>query len=197
MSPKWMASGSPEEMEKRAELERTQRAEERAAWANLYHVYTRCVEIAEKVWEGKLAVAKLDQQQLAETMRDRSAQIALTVPENTLDVVDASIPVPLFTPRDRMQFIKEVGATLLISADKRNLMVRFPKERLPDAEAKPEAPEGLTVEATPGVVEGDLDTEAGQAAASGAPLGLAWRRIQPYTDGGGAFLATLTRSLGF
>jgi len=154
-----MASGSPEEMEKRAELERTQRAEERAAWANLYHVYTRCVEIAEKVWEGKLAVAKLDQQQLAETMRDRSAQIALTVPENALDVVDASIPVPLFTPRDRMQFIKEVGATLLISADKRNLMVRFPKE-VSDAETKSEAPQEPGIQAASGPAEGTLDDDA-------------------------------------
>ena len=156
MSPKWMASGSPEELEKRAELERTQRAEERAAWANLYHVYTRCVEIAEKVWEGKLAVAKMDQQVLAEMMRDRvTGDHSGAVSRD----VHSEIPVPLFTPRDRMQFIKEVGATLLISADKRNLMVRFPKE-VSDAETKSEAPQEPGIQAASGPAEGTLDDDA-------------------------------------
>ena len=80
---------------------------------------------------------------------------------------DVSIPVPLFTPRDRLQFLKETAATLLISADRRNLNVRFPKEE-PDAPQEPEAPEGAAVEAASGTDEAGMDAEAGELAEQGS-----------------------------
>lgn len=63
-------------------------------------------------------------------MRDRERPVRYTTGEPIPHLVtDCSIPTPLFTPRDRQQFVKEVAATLLISADRRQLNVRFPKEK--------------------------------------------------------------------
>lgn len=105
------------------------RIAERARWAEFQRIYDRCVAIADATWSDRLDSAQLVQNDLAEGMRDRRRD----------GVVPAEIPVPLFTPRDREQFIKEVAATLLISADRRNLTA-LPEPK--DAETKPsEGPE--------------------------------------------------------
>lgn len=126
---------------------------ERQRWAELYHIYERCVEISETIWGERLDAAQATQQGIAETMRDR-------IRERTSDIVsgfDGSIPVPLFTPRDRQQFVKEVAATLLISADRRNLTVQFPEEPAPASDG---------VEAASGVDEGPgLDLEVAHISA--------------------------------
>jgi len=198
MSPKYMASGSPEAIEAAAQKMAHERGIERAEWANLWRIYERCVEISELVWTERLDAAQGVQQRLAEEMRDRGYEspaiaaarrrfmdalrggatpvseaqasyvAALSDPNNfphggTLDA--GEIPVPLFTPRDRAQFVKEVAATLLISADRRNLSVRFPKEKPTDAPTQPEANEGI--EAASGTSETDMEQEAEQVAAQG------------------------------
>lgn len=127
---------------------------ERNAWLTLWRTYERCVEISERVWEKKLDAAQLQQAELAGGMHRRESEIQ----------------VPSFTPRDRAQFVKEVAATLLISADRRQLNVRFPKEKPTDVETKPEAENGTSIEAASGTAEEAMDIEAGQLSdASGTP----------------------------
>lgn len=111
---------------------------ERAQWRQLREVYRRCVAIAEDVWAEKLDQAQAEQILLAEEMRDRAE--AIETPQTvTTDPrymvkggaevftppvtqwIPREIPVPLFTPRDRLQFIKEVTVALLIEAGKRSL----------------------------------------------------------------------------
>ena len=115
-------------------LERTQRAEQHR-WNELRARYQRCVEIADAVWGDRLATAQLAQAAMAEAMRDRGLVSVVPIPPNeivkggprseTLSE-SGSIPVPLFTDRDREQFLKEVAATLLIAADKAGLSVTLP-----------------------------------------------------------------------
>lgn len=107
------------------------RGVERAAWAELFHTYERCVEIAERVWKARIEDASAQQHALAAQMRDRPTSNHVDAAMGR--ITDAGIPVPLFTPRDRQQFVKEVAATLLIGADRRNLTVLYPRE--------PETPE--------------------------------------------------------
>ena len=113
---------------------------ERSRWRELYGMYERCVEISETIWGERLDAAQEVQQGIAERMRDRGMQIPGNAPFAAHVNPHGEIPVPLFTPRDRQQFVKEVAATLLISADRRNLTVQFPKE--PPTESQPEAASG-------------------------------------------------------
>lgn len=145
------------------------RVEERRRWAEMARVYSRCVQLAEAEWSDRLDAAQAIQQRLAEEMRDRMRALTERQKDGlvaagdmdlarTLALVD--IPVPLFTPRDRLQFLKEVTTALLIEAGKRNLgAMPEPKEK-PDAapeQAPGEAPAG---EAASGTSEADLDAEA-------------------------------------
>lgn len=166
---------SDEAKQKAAERLAHEKGIERRAWLTLWRTYERCVEISERVWTAKLEKASAQQQELAIQMR--AHRINEPVPPSVvereitgylIEQRDGSIPVPLFTPRDRVQFVKEVAATLLISADRQNLHVYFPKDK-PDAGTEPQAGDGSGTEAASGTSEESLDTEAGQVAASGAP----------------------------
>jgi len=154
----------------RQQREQHARKNERAQWAQLYRIYERCVEITEKVWSARLDAAQEVQQDLAEEMRDR---LRFDNKDGRVLVHEGVIPVPLFTPRDRLQFLKECAATLLISADRRSLTVLFPKEE-PDAAPQPPEGEVTAVEAASGTDEGSLDGEATDLAEAGerAPLSL-------------------------
>jgi hypothetical protein len=132
------------------------KVEERRRWAELREVYLRCVAIAEQAWNERLDAAQATQQQLAEQMRDREESRHYT--DGKLVAVNpGEIPVPLFTPRDRQQFLKEVAATLLISADRRNL----------GATPEPKPVEETAPEAASGTDEGLLDQEAEEVAGQG------------------------------
>ena len=128
------------EQKKRADL----LAAERLAWWKLRAVYERCIAIAEQVWEERLDTAQCVQQNLAEEMRDRtrtqSADTGLPSERQPLYRASVEIPVPLFTPRDRQQFIKEVATTLLIEANRRGLNAT--PEPKPEQETAPEAASG-------------------------------------------------------
>lgn len=145
-----------------AEQERIRRgyaAQERADWAEMQHVYERCVAIAEKVWQEKIDTASAQQQTLAEQMRDR-------VWPTSYGVYPREIPVPLFTPRDRVQFVKEVATTLFIEAGSRNRNLT----------AKYKDPNGETeLAATEKAVTHEVPVEAASGAdetQSDAPLAL-------------------------
>ena len=134
---------------------------ERRAWAELYHSYDRCVVIAESVWDERLNEAQEAQQVVAERMRDRTIDpIDRSVFPGTTtflsDPREASIHVPLFTPRDRLQFIKEVATTLFIEAGtrNRNLTASY-KEPQPDAKTQQADEAGPVVEAASGADETD------------------------------------------
>lgn len=164
---------SEEAKQKAAERLAHEKGIERRAWLTLWRTYERCVEISELVWKSKLEEASAQQQTLAEQMRDRTVigepvkyVAGNGVTQAVTHLQDGAIPVPLFTPRDRAQFVKEVAATLLISADRQNLHVYFPKDK-PDAETQPEAGNGSGAEAASGTSEEALDTEAGQVATQG------------------------------
>ena len=116
------------------------RVEERRRWAEFHRRYERCVAIAEAIWEDRPDAAQLVQQRLAEDMRDRRRE----------GILPMEIPVPLFTPRDREQFIKEVATHLNIEANRQNLSA-LPE--LKDAETKPEAGAETAPEAAAGVDE--------------------------------------------
>lgn len=121
-----MSYDPPEQWPEQTARDRVRREKaerERKDWAELYHIYERCVGIAEKIWKEKLDTAAAQQQTLAEQMRDR-CHVGVVGGFNYA-AADGEIPVPLFTPRDRLQFVKEVGATLLISADRRNLTALY------------------------------------------------------------------------
>lgn len=116
---------------RRAKVER--KLEERRRWAELQRTYERCLVIADDVWSERLDAAQQAQQGLAEQMRDRGSRTE-TVAGKSYEVypaLDREIPVPLFTPRDRQQFIKEVATTLLIEANRRGLTVDPGAERCP------------------------------------------------------------------
>lgn len=122
---------------------------ERADWAELQHIYERCVAIAEHLWNDRLAIAQHQQYKLAEAMRDRVTPYGSP----------KEIPVPLFTPRDRLQFLKEVSTALLIDAGKRNLRALY-REVEPHAETQPEAPSQPGIEAASGANESPVDEMA-------------------------------------
>lgn len=134
-------------------------ARERAEWLQLQHIYERCIAIGEKVWGDKLKIAAAQQQTLAEQMRDRGTVYYVNIEGQRRMIEGPSIPVPLFTPRDRVQFLKEVGATLLIDARSHNLTAYYKDKNgeteLAAAEKAPEA-QG-PVEAASGADEADAD----------------------------------------
>lgn len=128
------------------------KVEERRRWAELQRTYERCVVIADDVWSERLDAAQTTQQTLAETMRDRGSRTE-TVAGKSYEVypaLDREIPVPLFTPRDRQQFIKEVATTLLIEANRRNLTVT---PEVKDAPPEPPQVEATAPEAASGTDE--------------------------------------------
>jgi hypothetical protein len=137
------------------------KVEERRRWAELREVYLRCIAIAEQAWEDRLDAAQTVQHDLAVEMRDRVRPDGpVTIPMEWA----SEIPVPLFTPRDREQFLKEVAATLLISADRRNL----------GATPEPKAEQETAPEAASGTDEASMDAEAVGLVEAGerAPLSL-------------------------
>jgi hypothetical protein len=132
--------------------------EERRRWRELRNTYERCVAISEQIWSPKLEAAAAQQQTLAEQMRDRPIKMTIEEPGTwsdeqiaaVLSRCDSSIPVPLFTPRDRLQFLKEAAVALLISADRRNLTSHYRDTDDAETETPPagEATEaGATAEA--------------------------------------------------
>ena len=164
---KFMHPESEEAKAKKAAEEKHYAALERNEWLQLWRIYERCVDIAHKVWDAKLEAASAQQQTLAEQMRDRAPHVPERFGVGVIVPESREIPVPLFTPRDRLQFIKEVAVNLTISAGQRGLSIRFPKEWTPkDAETKPEAGNGSGVEAAPSTIESALDAEAAQIADS-------------------------------
>lgn len=119
--------------EKRARTLKAAKDREREDWRQLYRRYSRCVDIATGIWMSRLEIAAAQQQALAEQMRDREVI--------GQEVRRSEIPVPLFTPRDRWQFIKEVATALNITAERAGLTVRFPKEPVTEPEPAEEAPD--------------------------------------------------------
>jgi len=122
----------------------------------------------EQVWGDRLDAAQMMQQELAEEMRDRVGG------SHWADAVDTDgnkipgmmrmvseggeIPTPLFTPRDRVQFLKEATVAFLIFGEKRGLSATpEPKEDTPPA-----------IEAASGTDEASLDAEAGALAEQGS-----------------------------
>jgi len=104
---------------------------EAKAWKALAATYAQCVDVAIEQWDGMIGLASAAQQKLAEEMRDRkNAHGEFPLSDGTL----VEIPVPreihvsVFTPRDRLQFLKEVSVTLLIEASKRGLSVTEPED---------------------------------------------------------------------
>src|SRR5882724_7386713 len=94
---------------------------ERRRWWELAESYARCVRIAHDEWEAELDQAEGEQRGLAIEMRDRTAPgVRATGKEYEQD---RSIPVPLLTPRDKVQFLKEAAVTLFIEACKKSLPV--------------------------------------------------------------------------
>lgn len=139
---------------------------ERDEWLQLYRVAERCVVLAHKLWDADLEKAAAQQQTLVEQMRDRRVPAAWSVGGMLPEEKDAAIPAPLFTPRDRLEFLKGFAVTLFIDARKSNLTVLY-KE--PSGEA--DAPETSD------------RTEAGQAAAEAASL-VALVPLDPNADYG-------------
>lgn len=131
--------------------------EERRRWAEYDRTYRRCLAIAEDVWAERLDAAQQAQQKLAEEMRDRQRP-------RGIDVLDAvAIPVPLFTPRDRLEFLGRATTNLMIGTEKRGLTVT---PELKDAPKEPEAGEAPAIEAASGVAE-VADAEAAALAEAG------------------------------
>jgi hypothetical protein len=169
VSGKWMHPDSEEAKEAEANRRKEAIEIERRRWWELRESAERCVGIAEAIWTARLDAAQVTQQKLAEEMRDRDTEqspeweeyreailsgdphrIALCgerykrylIAGGTLPARGAGgIPVPLFTPRDRLQFLKEFATTLLISADRRNLPVTREAKRA-EQEAPSEAASG-------------------------------------------------------
>src|SRR2546421_10989831 len=102
------------------EKERVQH--ERLRWWELEEAARRCIAISEHLWDERLAAAIAAQRQLAETLRDRTSQ-GTRADGVTKYEIDRGVPTPVFTPRDRLQFLKEFATTLLISARQQQLPV--------------------------------------------------------------------------
>src|SRR2546430_6961503 len=95
---------------------------ERLRWWELEEAARRCIAVSEHLWDKRLAAAISAQRQLAETMRDRTSH-GTRADGVTKYEIDRGVPVPVFTPRDRLQFVKEFATTLLISARQQQLPV--------------------------------------------------------------------------
>lgn len=133
------------------------RIAERARWAEFQRIQERCIAIAEAIWNPRLDIAEAKQRRLAEEMRDRTFTSggAITDYGESLRTEgyageEKAIPVPLLTPRDRQQFIKEVAAGYSIDARYRNLGA-LPE--LKDAPSKSPEGEGAAPEAASGTDE--------------------------------------------
>src|SRR5262245_3660094 len=111
------------EREQREARAKENRIHERRAWKMFALRYQRCVELAETVWNERLDDAQEVQTKLAVDMRDRFTAPLMTQGGQVIPPRDKGIPVPMFTPRDRVQFIKEVATALNISAEKMGLVV--------------------------------------------------------------------------
>lgn len=146
--PKYMAPGTAEEIEAAQKRRLAAKIEERRRWTELQNVYARCIALAEDAWKEKLSAAQEAQQALAEEMRDRSVTYHTERDGKEVET-DHGIPVPLFTPRDRLQFLKEATTALLIEASRRGLTATpEPKHETPEAAQADDVVEaGLTAEA--------------------------------------------------
>jgi hypothetical protein len=151
---KFMSPGSPEYAEAQQAKEAADRARkanevahERRKWRDAKAIYEQTLQLVEAIWGDRLDAAQQTQQALAEDMRDRTArgdvgQVA-GMSYEILPGRGAEIPVPLFTPRDRVQFLKEATTAFLIFGEKRGLQA-LPKD--PPAEQQ-EAGSGTSEEA--------------------------------------------------
>lgn len=96
--------------------------QETKRWTELSATYQQCLQVAIETWGTHIGLASMAQQRLAEEMRDRRIDVGeperITLPHD--------IPVPLFTPRDRLQFLKEATTAIFIEAGKRGLNVTTP-----------------------------------------------------------------------
>lgn len=140
--------------EARRQLHARQVRAEREQWREFQEVYRRCRAIAVGEWTAILEAASAQQQALAEAMRDRMA-FGWNVGGVQTGGEQREIPVPLFTPRERWQFIKEVTTALMIDARQRGLTA-IPEFKEPNGETQ----------STPAQDR----TEAGQADAEAAML---------------------------
>lgn len=161
MSGKFMSPGTPEYVEAQKAKEdeaRARRAKEianeRRQWVEARAIYEQSLLLVEAVWSPRLDAAQFAQQQLAEEMRDRGPNgaaplfhvtdaITTATGEQGAQLLTAEIPVPLFTPRDRVQFLKEATTAFLIFGEKRGLQA-LPKEAPAE---QPEAASGAGEEA--------------------------------------------------
>lgn len=144
-SPEFAAAQKAKEDDARARRA-TEIAHERRKWREARAIYEQTLQLVEAIWGDRLNAAQLKQQNLAEEMRDRALWDKPTVEQGMrgeIPVRFAEIPVPLFTPRDRVQFLKEATTAFLIFGEKRGLQA-LPK----DAPAgQPEAASGAGEEA--------------------------------------------------
>ena len=145
---------------------------ERLRWWELEEAARRCIAISEHLWDERLTAAVSAQRQLAETMRDRTSH-GTRADGVTKYEIDRGVPVPLFTPRDRLQFLKEFATTLLISARQQQLPVT------PEASREAEPNEGAQETAAALDVEAHQLAEAGESVGPGeaAPVGRRRRAI--------------------
>jgi len=163
---KYMHPDSEEAKAKIAAVERHAASVERSEWLQFWRIYERCVDIAHKVWDAKIEDATAQQRELAKSMRDR---LHPYIPGPGMgERVDAGIPVPLFTPRDRLQFLKEVSAHLNIEAGHRGLHIRFPKDWVAHAPTQPEGDSPAGPEGSSDTPEEALDAEARELSGSDA-----------------------------
>jgi hypothetical protein len=103
---------------------------EAKAWKALAATYAQCVEIAIQQWDPLIGIASMAQEKKALEMRDRAIDVGVEPGSGAVfgGTALAEIHVPLFTHRDRLQFLKEVSVTLLIEASKRGLSVTQPED---------------------------------------------------------------------
>ena len=101
------------------------RRRERAKFRSLRETYVACKLLAEQVWGEELDKAAKEQQELAERMRDRGGLVTEGEDETWLQSA-REIHVPLFTPRDRLQFIKEATVAIKMAAEKMGVVLTSP-----------------------------------------------------------------------
>lgn len=103
-------------------------AHERRKWREARAIYEQTLQLVEQIWGDRLNAAQLKQQNLAEEMRDRRVPLSASDPGDLEGALwGREIPVPLFTPRDRLQFLKEATTAFLIFGEKRGLQA-LPKD---------------------------------------------------------------------
>lgn len=125
-SPEFLAAQQAKEDDARAR-KANEVAHERRKWREARAIYEQTVQLVEAIWAPRLDAAQTTQEALALQMRDRGATTYLDEHNCKRDVDVFGIPVPLFTPRDRLQFLKEATTAFLIFGEKRGLQA-LPKD---------------------------------------------------------------------